>query len=98
MVIAIPVGNVFAQNTNPGNSAGSGQVATPTYETGSGSTSNPALTTGAPPKTNVPADANPTVRGATGDTIVKGDRSTISGDRRATTQQKTGTSAQSGGN
>jgi hypothetical protein len=97
-IVATPFVSVSAQNTNPGNSAGSGQVATPTYETGG--PANPALTTGILQKgaTNIPADENPTVRGATGDTIVKGDRSTISGDRRATTQQKTGEGEEGGGN
>jgi hypothetical protein len=39
---------------------------------------------------STPADENPTVPGATGLTIVRGDHSTISGDRRATIEQKTG--------
>jgi hypothetical protein len=94
-ITAIPLTSAFAQNTNPGNTGGAGQIATPTYD--SGKASNPALTTGAPPKTNVPAAENPTVGGATGNAIVKGDQSTISGDQRGTTQQKTGQATEGGG-
>jgi hypothetical protein len=82
---------VWAQNLNPGNSGGANApIATPTY--GSDMASNPALTTGSRYSTgaNVPAYGNPTVPGATGEGVVIGDRSTISGDRRATIQQKTG--------
>ena len=93
----MPAAAVLAQTNNPGKSGGSGSVANQTYETG---TPNPALETGRLPKgaTSVPADENPTVRGATGDTIVKGDRSTITGDRRATVQQKTGEGVEGGSN
>jgi hypothetical protein len=35
-------------------------------------------------------DKNPHVKGATGSTIVKGDRSTIAGDKGGTAEQKTG--------
>jgi hypothetical protein len=38
---------------------------------------------------NIPADDNPRVPGATGDTIVKGDQSTVAGDRAATVEQRT---------
>ena len=96
----IPTAAVFAQNNNPGNSGGGGrgsEIANPTYP--AGQAPDPALTSGRSPHgaANVPADENPTVRGATGDTIVKGDRSTITGDRRATTQQKTGGGEEGGG-
>jgi hypothetical protein len=77
-----------AQTNNPGNTGGgNAPIAVPTGEPAS----NPAVTTGRlpPGATNVPADENPTVPGATGNAIVPGDSSTISGDRRATTQQKT---------
>ena len=48
-------------------------------------------TTTAPTGTQHGAAAeNPHVKGATGDTIVKGDRSTIAGDKSATSEQKTG--------
>ena len=48
------------------------------------STGSSATTTSKTPK-----DQNPHVRGATGDAIVKGDRSTVAGDRKATNEQKT---------
>ncbi len=38
----------------------------------------------------VPADANPRVPGATGDAIVRGDDSTIAGDRGATRDEQSG--------
>jgi hypothetical protein len=89
-LIATPLTATLAQNLNPGNSGGGRlPIATPTYETG---VPDPALTTGSrySVTANTPADENPTVPGATGLNIVKGDRSTISGDRRATIEQKTG--------
>ena len=89
-----PVVAVWAQDTNPGNSGGGhAPIATPTY--GSDQSANPALTTGSRFSVNesTPANENPTVPGATGRTIVKGDRSTISLDRRGTIEQKTGGSA-----
>lgn len=82
---------VWALDLNPGNSGGGrGPIATPTYETEQ--TPNPALTTGSrfSVQPGLPAYENPTVPGATGEAIVKGDKSTISGDRRGTIQQKTG--------
>ena len=100
MLLIVPTAGVLAQNNNPGNSGGGGrnsEIANPTYP--ANQTPDPALTTGRPPNSasNVPADENPAVRGATGDTVVKGDRSTITGDRRATTQQKTGVGEGGGG-
>lgn len=47
----------------------------------------PADTAG--PK-SIPAYSNPNVRGATGDTIVRGDDSTLAGDRAATKDWKSG--------
>jgi len=93
-LFATPTAASWAQDLNPGNSGGGhAPIATPTY--GPDQRVNPALTTGS--KFSVTADTppmeNPTVSGATGETIVKGDRSSISGDRRATIQQKTGGSA-----
>jgi hypothetical protein len=41
-----------------------------------------------PASRGVPTYANPNVPGATGDTIVRGDDSTIAGDRAATLEQK----------
>jgi hypothetical protein len=90
-LVAIPATATLAQNLNPGNSGGGHlPIATPTYEDVAGA--NPALTTGSrfSVTPNTPAVENPTVPGATGLGIVKGDNSTISGDRRATTEQKTG--------
>jgi hypothetical protein len=82
---------VWALDLNPGNSGGGREpIATPTY--GADQSPNPALTTGSrfSVEKDTPAYENPTVPGATGETVVKGDRSTISGDRRGTIQQKTG--------
>jgi hypothetical protein len=83
---------LWAQNSNPGNSGGgNAPVATPTY--GDDQSFDPALTTGSrlSVKADTPSNENPTVAGATGETIVRGDRSTISGDRRGTVEQKSGT-------
>ncbi len=93
-LLAIPATATLAQDLNPGNSGGGhSPIATPTYE-GDGAV-DPALTTGSrySVTANTPADENPTVPGATGLTIVKGNNSTSSGDRRATTEQKTGGAA-----
>ncbi|MEA2731382.1 MAG: hypothetical protein QOF70_5857 [Acetobacteraceae bacterium] len=90
-VLLAPAAATWAQDPNPGNSGGgNAPIATPTYVPDPGL--NPALTTGSrlSVTTNTPADENPSVPGATGETIVRGDRSTISGDRRATIEQKTG--------
>jgi hypothetical protein len=43
------------------------------------------------------ADQNPNTPGATGDARVEGDPSTVAGDKRATTEQRTGQGAESGG-
>ncbi len=64
----------FAQSNN---TAGSGSVSPPPPY--------PRVDTNA-----VPRSENPNVPGATGETIVRGDRSTIAGDARATVEQKTG--------
>nr|WP_294509303.1 hypothetical protein [uncultured Rhodopila sp.] len=90
-LVATPATATLAQNLNPGNSGGGhGPIATPTYAADAGS--DPALTTGSrfSVTPNTPAAENPTVPGATGIGIVKGDNSTISGNRRATIEQKTG--------
>jgi hypothetical protein len=39
---------------------------------------------------SMPADVNPNVPGATGDTIVRGDHSTVAGDKNATYWLKAG--------
>lgn len=90
-LLAGPTAASWAQDPNPGNEGGGhAPIATPEY--GADQAVNPALTTGSrfSVTSSTPADENPTVAGATGDTIVRGDRSTISGDRRATIEQKTG--------
>ena len=86
-----PTTMLWAQNSNPGNTGGGhSPIANPTYP--AEQASNPALTTGSrfSVRPDTPAFENPTVPGATGNTIVKGDKSDISLDRRATTLQKTG--------
>lgn len=91
---AAPMVSTLAQNLNPGNAGGGRMpIATPTYGPEVGS--DPALTTGSrfSVTKSTPADENPTVPGATGLGFVRGDQSTISGDRRATVEQKTGGSA-----
>ncbi len=90
-LFAAPTAATWAQNLNPGNSGGGNlPIAVPTYGAEAGN--NPALTTGSrfSVTPNLPAQENPTVPGATGETIVRGDNSTISGDRRGTIEQKTG--------
>jgi hypothetical protein len=91
---AAPMSIGWAQESNPGNVAGGhNPVGMPTYP--GEAAPNPALTTGSrysvTPTT--PTVENPTVPGATGLTIVRGDHSTISNDRRATIREKTGGSA-----
>jgi hypothetical protein len=84
-----------AQNNNPGNSGGTpgSRLAEPTYPQGQ---TDPALSPGRLPRgtAGVQADRNPNLSGATGNTVVPGDNSTVSADRRGTTQQKTGTVTQ----
>ena len=91
----------WAQNFNPGNEGGgNAPIAVPNYavDPSAGTqdeNTNPALTTGSrlSVTASTPAYENPTVPGATGSTVVIGSTSTISGDRRATTEQKTGAPA-----
>jgi hypothetical protein len=94
-LLTAPMASAWAIDYNPGNSGGGNEpLGIPSYPTSDGA-DNPALTTGSrysvTPTTQL--DENPTVPGATGLTIVRGDHSTISGDRRATAQQKTGATA-----
>jgi hypothetical protein len=88
-----------AQTNNRDNSAGTprSRVAMPTYPSGQ---SNPALSPGRLPQgeTGVQAEKSPNVPGATGTTVVPGNRSTIGTDRRATNQQKTGQTSSSDAN
>jgi hypothetical protein len=90
LALLIAPATVWAQSLNPGNAGGgNAPLGVPTY--GPEIPDDPALTTGSrfSVKPNTPANMNPTVAGATGGTIVQGDNSTISGDRRATMQQRT---------
>ncbi|HVZ10363.1 hypothetical protein [Rhodopila sp.] len=94
-VIAVaPFAVASAQETNPGNTAGGHDpVGYPFYP--GAAEQNPALTTGSRYSVTgatTPVE-NPTVPGATGMMIVRGNHSTISGDRRATVLQKTSGSA-----
>jgi hypothetical protein len=94
-VLTVPMASAWAVDYNPGNSGGGHEaIGIPSYPVGAGA-DNPALTTGSrySVTATTPANENPTVPGATGLTIVRGDHSTISGDRRATISQKTGGSA-----
>ncbi len=88
-----------AQTNNPGNSGGTpgSKVAVPTYPKGY---SDPAQSPGRLPRgtSGVQAGQNPNVPGATGSAVVPGDQSTISADRRATTEQKTGGTTSAGAN
>src|ERR1700760_1289661 len=87
-LIAAPLTASLAQDLNPSNIGGGHlPIATPTYDGGS---SDPALTTGSrfSVNANTAPTQNPTVPGATGLDVVPGDGSTISGDRRATIEQK----------
>ena len=93
-VVVLPVSWGWAQNStnNPDNMGGTSgsQVANPQRPSGA---SNPALTTGTLPRSadsTVPPDKNPNVGGATGHTVVPGSNSSVSGDKKQTTGQKTG--------
>jgi hypothetical protein len=90
LALLIAPATVWAQNLNPGNAGGgNAPLGVPTY--GPEVPVDPALTTGSrfSVTASTPAFMNPTVAGATGGTVVQGDNSTISGDRRATMQQRT---------
>ena len=94
-LLTAPMASAWAIDYNPGNSGGGHEpLGIPSYPTSDGA-NNPALTTGSrySVTATTPANENPTVPGATGLSIVRGDRSTISGDRRATAEQKTGATA-----
>ncbi len=97
MMSVVPVAATLAQNNNPGDNGGiqGSKIARPSYPGGG---ANPALkdrnsTMGR----NVPTAANPTAPGATGRTVVPGDKSTVGTDRQGTTQTKTGSGSGSGG-
>jgi hypothetical protein len=85
----VVVTGVYAQSNDGSSAARVDTIAVPEYPAGY---SNPALLPGGlpPGATNIPVDENPNVAGATGFTIVRGDRSTISGDRAGTIEQRTG--------
>jgi hypothetical protein len=68
-----------------------GIMAQDSSERGSASTAAPhSGGASATARGRVPADANPHLPGATGDDIVRGDRSTIAGDRAATLDRRDG--------
>lgn len=94
LIVALPSMGVLAQDStnNPKNEAGvsGSKVANPQRP---GGNSNPALSTQTLPKEangSVPPDKNPNVKGATGHTLVPGNKSTLSDDRPPTVHTKTG--------
>lgn len=94
LMATLPSIAALAQNStnNPNNAAGvtGSQVATPQRP---GGASNPALTTQTLPNQangSVPRDKNPNQGGATGHTVVPGNKSTLSSDRTSTVGTKTG--------
>jgi hypothetical protein len=93
VILAIAATGAMAQNNNPNQSGGSrgSKVAMPEYPAGY---TNPALSPGrilpGTSAAGLPAVENPEVPGATGATVVRGDHSTIEGDRQGTIEQKTG--------
>lgn len=92
LALALSATGAAAQDNNPGDSGGIAgpKIAMPTYPPGA---NDPALSPGwLSPKvaTSVPRDENPDVPGATGMSIVPGDRSSIASDLPATIQQRFG--------
>jgi hypothetical protein len=96
IILGVAATGAFAQSSspshnNPNHSGGvtGSWIAMPEYPAG---TNDPALSPGrlAAGTASVPSDENPNVAGATGMTIVHGDRSTIAGARQGTIEQKTG--------
>jgi hypothetical protein len=75
-LLAIPAVNAVAQNT-----VGNGSLSPEPRN----ANDNPVASS-----QTRPTDDNPRVPGATGDAIVKGDNSTVAGDRAATAEQRTG--------
>jgi hypothetical protein len=75
-LLALPMAGAMAQD-----SSGRGSASTAAPHSGG---------TSATARGRVPADANPHLPGATGDDIVRGDRSTIAGDRAATLDRRDG--------
>jgi transcription elongation factor len=84
--LACVLGTAGAVAQSSESSNGSASAMTPSYPRGN---AGPQVTV---PQGTSRADRamNPNVRGATGDHVVKGDRSTIRGDGKATTEQRTG--------
>ena len=95
--VVIPATAALAQSptNNPNNAGGAAgsQIGSPSYP--AGSNPSPALS-GKSPTAHTGAAGNPHQAGATGKTIVPGDKSTISSDKQATTRQKTGAGNASG--
>jgi hypothetical protein len=69
--------------------AGEATLAQDTSSKGSAATATTSTKVARKKTAHIPADADPRVPGATGDAIVRGDRSTIAGDRAATKDQMT---------
>ncbi len=85
-LLTIPAGFAFAQNEV---NDGSKSAKPPAHHS---TAAKPSHHTATAKKSRSAADPN--VPGATGETIVKGDNSTIAGDRKATREQKAGTMSQ----
>ena len=69
--------------------------AQPHHDAGDGSVSPTTMPNST--RASSAADSNPNVPGATGDSKVPGDKSTVAGDHRATIQQRTGSDMSGGG-
>jgi hypothetical protein len=83
LLLAVAATGASAQTSNS-----TGGLATPDYPAGF---NNPALSGTLPAGTaNIPAAKNPNIAGASGLSVVRGDRSTINGDRLGTIEQKAG--------
>src|SRR4051794_5299947 len=97
-VVAMSAAGAAAQN-NPGHAAGpaGSTTATPTYPAGQGD--DPALSPGHLPRGagGVATSQNPNVPGATGNTVVPGNNSSVGANRTGTVQQKGGQVQSSGG-
>ncbi len=97
---SMPLGVALAQNPGPAYApeAGSGKMATPNYPAG-GKDVDPALTgvRPTPEMGRAPPSGNPNVAGATGETVIPGNNSTIRGDKGGTVEDKVNQTSPSGG-
>jgi hypothetical protein len=98
-LVALSAAGALAQNNNPGHSAGPAGSATTTPTYPPGQAGDPALSPGHLPRGagGVAAGQNPNVPGATGQTVVPGNNSTIGAARHGTVEQKTGQTQSQGG-